>query len=67
MHLAELMRDPCVEQYALGGGRLARIDVRNDTDIPVASDGSFTGHFGVLLMLDGDDVAFYGGRQDIGH
>jgi hypothetical protein len=37
--LADLVRDAGVEKDALGRGRLPRVDVRGDADVPIALDG----------------------------
>ena len=38
MHLADFVRDTCVEQDALRSGRLPGIDVGHDADVPIALD-----------------------------
>jgi hypothetical protein len=43
-HLTDLVVHTRVVQDALGGGGLAGIDVRADTDIAVALDGGLAGH-----------------------
>jgi hypothetical protein len=42
VHLADLVRDPGVEQDSFGRSRLARVDVRRDTDIAISLDGRRT-------------------------
>jgi ribonuclease PH len=49
MHFTDLVVDAGVEQDALGGRGLAGVDVRRDTDVPVALDGGLAGH-GKLQM-----------------
>ena len=44
VNFAYLVRDACVEQYALGRGRLARIDMGHNANIAVTLDGGCTGH-----------------------
>ena len=44
VHFADLVVDAGVEQDALGGRGLAGVDVRRDTDVPVALDGGLAGH-----------------------
>jgi len=42
--LTDLVVHTRIEQDALGGGGLAGIDVRADTDVAVALDGGLAGH-----------------------
>ena len=44
VHFADLVRYAGVEKDALGRGRLPRVDVRGDADVPVSLDGSCTWH-----------------------
>src|SRR5262249_8904853 len=39
MHFADLVRDACIKEHALGRGRLAGIDVGHDANIAIALDG----------------------------
>ena len=48
MHLAHLVRDTGVEQHALGGGGLARVNVGRDTDVPIAIERSSARHGQIL-------------------
>jgi hypothetical protein len=48
VHFADFMIHTGVEQDAFGGGRLAGVDVRADTDIAVALDGGMSCHDGPL-------------------
>src|SRR5262249_27829801 len=43
--LTDLVRDAGVEKDALGRGRLPRVDVRGDADVPVTLDGRRACHF----------------------
>ena len=49
--LADLVRDAGVEKDALGRGRLARVDVRGDADVPITLDGRRTCHDARFLSL----------------
>ena len=49
VHFADLVRNAGVEKDALGRGRLPRVDVRGDADVPVSLDGSCTGHDGLSI------------------
>src|SRR4029077_2175965 len=42
--LADLVRDPRIEEDPLGGRGLARIDVRHDADVPAALEREGAGH-----------------------
>ena len=44
MHFADLVRDACIKEHALGRGRLAGIDVGHDANIAIALDGRRSGH-----------------------
>jgi hypothetical protein len=44
MDFAELVVDSGIEQYALGGGGLAGIDMRGDADIAIALYGRMASH-----------------------
>ena len=44
VHFTDLVVHTGVEQDALGGGGLAGVDVRGDTDVAVALDGGLAGH-----------------------
>ena len=44
MDFAQLVVDPGIEQYALGGGGLAGIDMRGDADIAIAFYGRVASH-----------------------
>ena len=44
VHLADLVSDACVEEDALGGGRLARVDMGADADIAVKLDARLASH-----------------------
>ena len=44
MDLTDLVRNARVEKDALGRGRLSRVDVRRNADVPIALDGRRTGH-----------------------
>ncbi|MNS70698.1 hypothetical protein D3C72_1040450 [compost metagenome] len=44
VHFAELVGHARVEQDTFGGGGLAGVDVRGDTDVAVALDGGLAGH-----------------------
>src|SRR5690606_6099623 len=46
MDFAQLVRDAGIEQYALGGGGLARIDMGADTDVAVVIDTRLASHGG---------------------
>ena len=61
VHLADLVRDAGVEKDALGRGRLPRVDVRGDADVPVSLDGRSTWHgdglFSAVALLWGSAAA----------
>jgi len=40
----DLVRDACIKQDALGRSRLPGVDVRRDSDVPVAFDGRSARH-----------------------
>ncbi|MCY1248379.1 hypothetical protein D9M72_618030 [compost metagenome] len=44
MHLAHLVVDPGVVKDALGGGGLACVHVRDDSDVAIELDGGRAGH-----------------------
>src|SRR5208283_4180645 len=44
MHFTDLVRNPCIEQDALGRGGLSRVDMRRDTDVAVPLYGGRTCH-----------------------
>ena len=52
VHFADLVIDAGVVEDALGRRRLAGVDVRRDTDVPVALDAGSCGTWGKLRMLD---------------
>jgi hypothetical protein len=61
IHVAQAMRSPSVEQNALGGRRLARVDVGNDANIARALEwvvfGRLTCHQSCSLNLEGQSGA----------
>jgi hypothetical protein len=51
VHLANFVRDACVEQDALSRRRLPGIDVRRDSDVAIALDGRRASQCGLLRLL----------------
>jgi len=53
VHFAELVVHTGVEQDALGGRRLAGVDVSGDADVAIPLDWRFSGHDALSLMGTG--------------
>ncbi|MNU09383.1 hypothetical protein D3C72_2559120 [compost metagenome] len=53
MDFADLVGDAGVEEDALGGRRLAGVDMGADADIAIEIDARLAGH-GLFLRLDAD-------------
>jgi hypothetical protein len=53
MDLTDLVVDAGVEQDSLSGGRLARVDMRHDPDVPDLGEfhGGLSGHVFRFLVL----------------
>jgi len=44
VHFAYLVRNTCIEKYALGSSRFAGINVRHDADVSIQRNGRVTSH-----------------------
>ena len=64
--LAELVRAPRVEQDALGGRRLAGVDVRHDPDVAGLLEWKFAGHLGSVSGRGGGASLAVLGRSAAG-